>query len=450
MDPSQKLLTAITSFEAFTRYVEENSITSIFIGIAVLLSPFIVRAALKLLVQFFYFLGKLFFKDQLLGWMRRKITALLQRFVDKDLSITDTISHQTNMIILYGLEWRRNGVSAVMNKVEIRVDLGATARGYFRNWLKRIWKDFDYELAQKLLFTNSIKDVNVSGVNIVCEVPLPEQECEAELIEVARERAEHAYSKVEHFCRFNLHISMDNVEVLVRVGDEEFRLQNGNVVFENEVKEDGTSSNIRLVFVYDGENISLNSKGGKLEKFRLVASDIYLSGKVWRALQSYYGSLFKDVELQDGKLMDVKAYLAVRDGVPKLEGFEAKADEVTFAWKDHLVEDLEISLVSKNMQDFTLKKLRTTYDDVVYEVRGDICWQDGCISSECIYLRRGFIPFYCRNVRYDLAANDMDWELEPKIKDDAKLFVKETKDRVVEFCEGLKSKFRTKLLTDGR
>ena len=115
-----------------------------------------------------------------------------------------------------------------------------------------------------------------------------------------------------------------------------------------------------------------------------------------------------------------------------------------------MIEDLEISLVSKNMQDFTLKKLRTTYDDVVYEVRGDICWQDGCISSECIYLRRGFIPFYCRNVRYDLAANDMDWELEPKIKDDAKLFVKETKDRVVEFCEGLKSKFRTKLLTDGR
>ena len=416
MDPSQKLLAAITSFEKFVQYIQENSFTSIVIAIVVLLSPFIVRAVLRLAWQAFYFLCKLLFKDQLLTWLRKKISSLLQRFVDKDLIITDNINHQSNLITLYGLEWRLERLHVIMNKVEIRADLGATARKYFKNWLAHYFNHSDYDEVQRRLLANSIKDIHISGVKGDYEVLPP---ASYQLLEAARNRAQVVYGKVENLCDFNLHVSVDNAELLIHFAGEQFRLQSASGVFENILNDGGAHSNLRFVCIYDGENISLNSEDGNLEKFHLIASDIYLSGRVWRALQRFYGDALKDMSINDGKLMDVRADFDLSSGSPLLSGFSAKVDEVNFAWGAHLVEDLEISLVSKDMQHFNLKKLRTTCDDVFYEARGEGVLEGKRLHSDCLYIRKGSIPFICRNAWFDLASHEKGGRVMPKIVEDA-------------------------------
>ncbi|MBQ0067630.1 MAG: hypothetical protein KBS60_05575 [Phascolarctobacterium sp.] len=121
MDPSQELLATTNSLDSLIKYIETHSLDTILIAIGVLLAPFIARALLQLIWRFFMVLAQFFFKDQIQNFMRRKICALLQRYVDENLLVTEMPFYQVNMVTLYGLQWTCASVKVSIRQKSVSI-----------------------------------------------------------------------------------------------------------------------------------------------------------------------------------------------------------------------------------------------------------------------------------------------------------------------------------------
>lgn len=411
MDASQELLATATSFDALIKYIETHSLDTILIAIGVLLAPFFVRAILQLIWRFFMVLAQFFFKDQINNFLKRKICSLLKKYVDENLTITETPFYQSNMVTLYGLQWECNNFKVKVNTAEIRVDLGFTIREYLKLWLKSLFKKFDYRTAQKTLLCNCIKDVRLSRSDIVIKLAVPEDaEKPEKLLVAAKENIQGAVLNLENLRKLKLNIGFESGEILLVAAEEEFRFQNffGNI--ENHPDENGSKCNVRFGCIYDGENISLNSLDDNLESFLLVASDIYFSDKIWRTICAYCSYLPKDLEIKDGKLLDIRAKFLLEKGKFYIADFSAKMDEAQFRWNTWNVDDLEISLVSKNWKTFEIKKAVARVNECDVSVKGNFFLNEYILCSKKIDLRVGKSSTSFINVWINLKTGERNYE----------------------------------------
>lgn len=410
MDPSQELLATTNSLDSLIKYIETHSLDTILIAIGVLLAPFIARALLQLIWRFFMVLAQFFFKDQIQNFMRRKICALLQRYVDENLLVTEMPFYQVNMVTLYGLQWTCANVKVSVNQAEIRVNLGTTIRQYMKLWLRSLFQDFDYRAEQKTLLCNCIKDVRLSRSDIVVKLPLPDEVKSEKLLSAAEKNIKGAVLNFEKLRKLKLNIGFESGELLVVAAGEEFRFQNffGNV--ENNPDENGSKCNVRFGCIYDGENISFNSLDDNLENFLLVASDIYFSDKIWRAVCAYCNYLPKDLQIKDGKLLDVRAKLFLEKGKFYLTEFSAKMDEAQFSWNAWNVDDLEVSLVSKNWKTFEIKKAVARVNECDVSVKGIFVLNEYILYSRKIELRVGKSSTSLINAWLNLKTGERNYE----------------------------------------
>lgn len=418
MDPSQELLATTTSLDALIQYVHTHSLYTILIAIGVLLSPFIVKALLQLIWRLFMVLAQFFFKDQINTFMQKKITALLQRYVDKQLVVTETPFYQSNMVTLYGLQWVCDNIKVNVNRAEIRVDLGQTIRKYIKLWLKHLFKKFDYRTEQKTLLCTCIKDVRFSrsDIEIILPTPDPDVDQTKMLMEGAQENLQGAMINIEALRNLRLNIGFENGEVLLKAGREEFRLQNFFGMIQNVPNFEGSKCSVRFGCIYDGENISLNSLDDNLTEFAIVATDIYFSDKIWHTACDYCSYLPRNVKITDGKLLDIRAKLVYRDGRFCVDSLAAKMDEAQFSCGMWQVDDLEISLVSRGWQIFEIKKASARVNNVFVSLKGNLSLQNNILSSEKLDLKYGNNVVTLIKPWGDLRTKD--WGCESKIVHD--------------------------------
>ncbi len=389
MEPSQELMSTLTSLDKLVSYVQTHELHTILIAVGVLLLPFIVRAAFWGILRIFSWLAQLFFKDQIKDFVRNRICSVLQYYVDESIVIDDMPQYQSNMVTLYRLHWTHGNYSADINRVEVMIDMGSTGRKYLKLWFKHLFFDFDYPSAKKDLFCNCIKDVRFYRAEVDIAVPEQGGTNGVKLLPAGREVLEKNFTGLEELRKFNISIATESSEVRLHVVGEEFRFQNFSGKIENEVKAEGSKCSVHFGCVYDGENISVDSTDHNLQRFRVIISDIYFSDKIWRVICTYCNSLPQNLDVRDGKLLDIRANLAVNEGKLVLENMTAKMDEGQFVFGDCRVDDLEISLVCQELKRFEIKKAVARVNDVIGSFKGTLELQENLLTTEKAEIRYG-------------------------------------------------------------
>lgn len=389
MEPSQELMSTLTSLDKLINYVQTHELHTILIAVGVLLAPFVLRAVLWGIWRLFACLGQLFFKDQIKDFVRNRICAVLQHYVDESIVIDDMPLYQTNMITLYRLHWSHGNYRANINRAEVMVDLGSTVRQYMKLWLKHWFCNFDYPAAQKTLLCNCIKDVRFYRAEVEITIPKQGGTTDVKLLPSGKEVLKKSFLGLEELRKFNICIAFESSEILLHVAGEDFRFQNFSGKIENAVEAEGAKCSVHFGCVYDGENISFDSTDHNLQRFRVVISDIYFSDKIWRVICAYCKNLPQNLEVRDGKLLDIRANLVVNEGKLALEHLTAKMDEGQFVFGDCHVDDLEISLVSQNLEYFEIKKAVARVNDVIGSFKGTLHLQENLLETEKAEIRYG-------------------------------------------------------------
>lgn len=450
MDPSQELLATMTSFEKVINYIQTHEWHTVLIAVALLMAPFIVKALLKLLWALFSMLGTFLFKDQIKEYLRLKICSLLQYYVDESITVDDTPIYQTNLITLFCLHWRQPGVDVNVNRAEVRVDLGYTVRQYLKLWLKHLVKDFDYRAEQKKLLSNCIKDVRLYRADIRITLPDPEDAAaKTKLLEAAKTTVKSNWLEFDQLRKLDLNVSFESGEVLLLAAGQEFLFQNFFGLFENIPNETGSKCSVRLGCIYDGENISLNSTDDNLERFVLVVSNMYFSHKIWNTACAYCNYLPKDLDIRDGKILDVRATLGLHEGHPQVLNLAAKLDEVQFIWRGWKVDDMEISLYSQDWQTIEVKKAVARVNGSDVSVKTLLHLQDDVLSTDRIELRVGDKTATFVDLWFNVRTGEHYYErLEEKTVDSQGLFntitqkVSGVTHKFHDIKEGLKEKIK--------
>lgn len=452
MDPSQELLATMTSFEKVVTYIQTHEWHTVFIAVGLLLAPFIVKFLLKLLWSLFSLLTTFLFKDQIKDYLRRKISALLQYYVDESITVEDTPIYQTNLITLFCLRWNKPGFEVNVNRAEVRVDLGYTVRQYLKLWLRHLVKDFDYRSEQKKLLSNCIKDVRLYRADVRITMPEPaDVSSQTKMLEAAKTTVKSNLLGLDSLRKLDLNVAFESGEVLVFAGGEEFRFQNFFGLFENLPNETGSRCNVRLGCIYDGENISFNSIDDNLEKFMLVVSNVYFSHKIWNTACAYCNYLPKDLDIRDGKILDVRATLGLHDEHLRVLNLAAKMDEVQFIWRGWKVDDMEISLYSQDWQTIEVKKAVARVNDSDVSVKTLLHLDNGVLSTERVDLRVGDRTATFVDVWFDTKTGEQHFNrVEEKVVDSKGLFDTVTQKvsniiskKISGFTEGLKGKIKS-------
>lgn len=389
MEPSQELMSTLTSLDKLVNYVQTHELHTILIAVGVLLLPFIVRTVFWGILRIFSWLVQLFFKDQIKDFLRGRICSVLQHYLDESIVIGDLPQYQSNMITLYRLHWTHGNYSADINRVEVMTEVGGTLRKYAKLWFKHLFSDFDYLSAKKDLFCNCIKDVRFYRAEVDVAVPEQGGTTDVKLLPSGKEVLKKSFTGLEELRKLNISIATESSEVRLHVAGEEFRFQNFSGKIENAVEAEGSKCSVHFGCVYDGENISIDSTDHNLQSFRVVISDIYFSDKIWRVICAYCKNLPQNLEVRDGKLLDIRANLVVNEGKLALEHLTAKMDEGQFVFGDCHVDDLEISLVSQNLEYFEIKKAVARVNDVIGSFKGTLHLQENLLETEKAEIRYG-------------------------------------------------------------
>lgn len=446
MEPSQELMSTLTSLDKLINYVQTHELHTILIAVGVLLAPFVLRAVLWGIWRLFACLGQLFFKDQIKDFVRNRICAVLQHYVDESIVIDDMPLYQTNMITLYRLHWSHGNYRANINRAEVMVDLGSTVRQYMKLWLKHWFCNFDYPAAQKTLLCNCIKDVRFYRAEVEITIPKQGGTTDVKLLPSGKEVLKKSFLGLEELRKFNICIAFESSEILLHVAEEDFRFQNFFGMVENSSVENGSKCSMRFGCIYDGENISFNSLDNNLERFMLVISDLYFSDKIWRTLCTYCNFMPQGLEIKDGKLLDIRAFLAMDNGKLVMEQINAKMDETQFTFGECHVDDLEISLVSYRLEVFDIKKAVARVNDVGVSFKGVIQVQGNVLTAEKseIHYDERTAVFY--GIWYNLQTGEYGYDHVDNRMVDAIVTVQKIRDalkeKVKEKLSGLKEKIK--------
>jgi len=400
-------------------YFETHSVTTFLLAVCVLLAPFFFRWFLKVLWSIFGMLGQFIFKDRFRAFMRNRIAGILRSYVNENLDIGDMPQYQANMITLYSLYWHSGNVRVEINMAEIRVELGTTIRQYLKLWLRSWFSSFDYHKARTELLCSCIKDVRLYRCSVEVNVPVQSRKTDQAITEKSEQQGKRSYSLAD-LRKLKLNIAFESGEILLKIGSDEFLLQNFFGMAENIPTEAESQCSVRFSGIYEGDNVTLNSLDNNLEHFMVMVNSLRLTDRVWHALANCCVLSPGDIKVKDGKFLDVRLVLGCDGRNFAVEKLSAKMEEGAFACGRYKVEDLEFSVYSPDLAQYDVKKLALKLNEHYINAKGILFYRERFIHSERIEGRFSGTPVAVKNFWVNLATKQYGGEMQFKVVEDAK------------------------------